>query len=175
MNDLQGRPHGALGVLFVRGGPAEIGQDAITHVAGDKPVVARDHIAAEGSIRVQQAAQLFGVELFTQRRRTHQVAEHHGELAAFATRGSRRNGRADWIDRRRGCRRCGIAERGDSVEQLTAVADLRDADILQVIGGQLRQHRAIDRVVAKGGFVLLQPQASQPVCDIHAAPSRMAA
>ena len=85
MNDLQGRPHGALGVFFVRGGPAEIGQDAITHVAGDKPVVARDHIAAEGSIRVQQAAQLFGVELFTQRRRTHQVAEHHGELAAFAT------------------------------------------------------------------------------------------
>ena len=85
MNDLQGRPHGALGVFFVRGGPAEIGQDAITHVAGDKPVVARNHIAAEGSIRVQQAAQLFGVELFTQRRRTHQVAEHHGELAAFAT------------------------------------------------------------------------------------------
>ncbi len=86
MNDLQGRPHGTLGVFFVRGGPAEIGQDAITHVAGDKPVVARDHIAAEGSIRVQQAAQLFGVELFTQRRRTHQVAEHHGKLAAFARR-----------------------------------------------------------------------------------------
>ena len=84
MNDLQGRPHGALGVVFVCGGPAEIGQDAIAHVAGDKPVVARDHIAAEGSIRVQQAAQLFGVELFTQRRRTHQVAEHHGELAALA-------------------------------------------------------------------------------------------
>ena len=53
---------------------------------------------------------------------------------------------------------------------LTAAADLRDADILQVIAGQLRQLRAIDRVVAEGGFVLLQPQASQPVCDIHAAP-----
>ena len=78
MNDLQGRPHGTLGVLFVRGGPTEIREDAITHVAGDKPVVARDHIPAEGSIRVQQAPQLFGVELFTQRRRTHQVAEHHG-------------------------------------------------------------------------------------------------
>ena len=52
MNDLQGSPHGAFGVFFVRGGPAEIGQDAIAHVAGDKPVVARDHLAAEGSIRV---------------------------------------------------------------------------------------------------------------------------
>ena len=84
MNDLQGRPHGPLGVFFVRGGPAEIGQDAITHVAGDKPVVAGNHIAAEGSIRVQQAPQLFGVEFLAQRRRTHEVAEHHGQLAAFA-------------------------------------------------------------------------------------------
>ena len=53
-------------------------------VTGDKPVVARDHLAAMDSIRVQQATQFFGVELFTQCRRTHQVAEHHGELAAFA-------------------------------------------------------------------------------------------
>ncbi len=73
-------------------------QDAITHVAGDKPVVAGDHLAAEGSIRVQQASQFFGVELFTQRRRTHQVAEHHGELAAFAgdLRQARVTGLAGW-------------------------------------------------------------------------------
>ncbi len=69
VNDLQGRPHGALGVFFVGGGPAEIRQDAITHVASDKPVVAGDHLAAEVAIRVQQATQFFGVEFFTQRRR----------------------------------------------------------------------------------------------------------
>ena len=62
MNDLQGRPHGPLGVFFVGRGPAEIGKDAITHVAGDKPVVAVNHITAEGPIRMQQVAQLFGVE-----------------------------------------------------------------------------------------------------------------
>ena len=45
---------------------------------GDKPVIACDHIAAEGAIYVQQAAQFFRVELLTQRGRTHQVAEHHG-------------------------------------------------------------------------------------------------
>ena len=44
------------------------------------------HTCPDNRIRVQQAAQLFGVELFTQRRRAQQVAEHHGELAAFATR-----------------------------------------------------------------------------------------
>ena len=129
MNDLQGRPHGALGVFFVRGGPAEIGQDAITHVAGDKPVVARDHIAAEGSIRVQQAAQFFGVELFTQRRRTHQVAEHHGELAAFA--GSCCHvGCSDGAVRIRFDIGCG-RQLGDRIAYAQPVAGTRHADVLQ--------------------------------------------
>jgi hypothetical protein len=53
-------------------------------------------IAEEGAIRVQQVAQLFGVERFTQRRRTHQVAEHRGKLATFACGLSRAPGRAAW-------------------------------------------------------------------------------
>jgi hypothetical protein len=85
INDFQSRPRGTLGIFLVRGRPAEIRQDAITHVAGNKPVVARDDIPAEGSILVQQAPQFFGVELLAQRRRAHQIAEHDGELAAFAT------------------------------------------------------------------------------------------
>ncbi len=84
MNDFQGRPHGAFGVVFVRGGPAEIRQDAVADVTGDKPFVARDHIATMDAVRMQQAAQLFWVELFTQRRRTDKVAEHNGKLAALA-------------------------------------------------------------------------------------------
>ena len=84
MNDLQRRPHGAFGIFLMCGRPAEIRQDAITNVAGNKPVVARDDIPTEGSILVQQAPQFFGVEFLTQRRRAHQVAEHHGKLAAFA-------------------------------------------------------------------------------------------
>ena len=48
-------------------------------------VVARNHIATKDSVRVQQATQFFGVELFAQCRRAHQVAEHYGELATFAT------------------------------------------------------------------------------------------
>ena len=78
VNDLQGCPHGPLGVLFMRRGPAEIREDAIADVAGDEPVIAGDHLAAEGSIRVQQATQFFGVELFTQRRRANEVTEHNG-------------------------------------------------------------------------------------------------
>ncbi len=66
-------------------GPAKLRQDAIADVAGDKSVVARDHLAAKGSIRVQQAAQFFGIELFAQRRRTNQVAEHHRQLPGSAS------------------------------------------------------------------------------------------
>jgi hypothetical protein len=40
-------------------------------------------------MRVHQVPQLFGIELFTQRSRTRQIAEHHGKLAAFATMRSR--------------------------------------------------------------------------------------
>src|SRR5208283_4290464 len=50
------------------------------------------------------------------------------------------------------------------------MADLRDADILQIIARKPRQHRSVDRVVAKGRLVVLQPQATQPSRDFHAAP-----
>ena len=83
MDDLQAARTAALGVVFVRRGPTEM-SDAIADVAGDEPVVARDHVAAEGSIRVQQATQLFWVELFAKRRRADEIAEHDGKLAAFA-------------------------------------------------------------------------------------------
>ncbi len=132
MNDLQGRPHGALGVVFVRGGPAEIGQDAVAHVAGDKPVVARDHLAAEGAIRVQQAAQFFGVELFTQRRRTHQVAEHHGELAAFATVRHRIFAERSQTSRRSdGIGGQPLVQPGNSLEQPLAVTQ-REAELAKI-------------------------------------------
>jgi hypothetical protein len=71
MNDLQGRPHRWLGVFFVAPWPAKICQDGVPHVARDETIVAPNRIAAEGSIRVQQAAQFFRIKLFTQRRRTH--------------------------------------------------------------------------------------------------------
>ena len=163
MNDLQGRPHGALGVFFVRGGPAEIGQDAITHVAGDKPVVARDHIAAEGSIRVQQAPQFFGVELFTQRRRTHQVAEHHGKLAAFAAVRNR-----IFAERSRSARRCLLrrAQGRNRLEESFTVAQ-GHAKLTEVALRQLRQNFGVDFALTKHRFILTETEAAQPTADIH--------
>jgi len=83
-NDFQRRPNCAFGIVFVRHGPAEIRENAVADVPRDRAVVTRDYLTAMNSIPVQQVSQLFGVELFTQGRRAHEVAEHHRELAAFA-------------------------------------------------------------------------------------------
>jgi hypothetical protein len=63
--DITGRLRNVQGLVrpregVVHDGPAEIRQDAITHAVSDKPIVADDHVAAEGSIRMQEATQVFG-------------------------------------------------------------------------------------------------------------------
>jgi len=42
-----------------------------------------------------------------------------------------------------------------------------DTKVLQVFSRQLWQNLAVDRVLAKGGLVLTQPEASQPVSHVH--------
>jgi hypothetical protein len=50
------------------------------------------------------------------------------------------------------------------------VAYRRHADILQIIGCQLRQHCPIDFVFAEGGLVSLETLAAQPRRYVHRAP-----
>ena len=47
-------------------GPAEVGEDAIADIAGDEAFVTRNDFAADGSIIVEQTAQLFGIEFLAQ-------------------------------------------------------------------------------------------------------------
>lgn len=58
-------------------------------------------------------------------------------------------------------------ERGNGVEQSPAMADQGDVEILQVRGCQARQNQAVDRVFAKGRFVLVEPETPQPIFNIH--------
>src|SRR5215813_10689194 len=67
-------------------------------------------------------------------------------------------------------RRPGSTERGDRGEQLAPVAYRRHADVLQIIGCQLRQHCPIDFVFAEGDLVLLETLAAQPRRYVHRAP-----
>ena len=42
------------------------------------------------------------------------------------------------------------------------------AEVLEVVGGQLRQYCRVNRVVAKRLLVLLQPETVEPCRNVHA-------
>ena len=62
---------------------------------------------------------------------------------------------------------CRLTKCGDRFEQKATVANHRDAEILEVLGRQLRQHPDVDPVVAECRLVLLKSQVSQELADIH--------
>ncbi len=75
---------------------AEIRQDAVAHVFRDKAVVMPDRRAAPVLIRLcDHVAQIFGVHPGGECGRPHQVAEHHGQLAALGVRNRGEHGRGD--------------------------------------------------------------------------------
>jgi len=138
---------------------AEIDQHAVAHVFGNKPVERGDSFADRAVIGGDYLAQVFGVEPCREFGRADQIAEHHRQLPALGF-GSHRGigGRGGWD--------LG-AECGNRGEQSAPVPDEGDAEVPQVVGGQLRQHRGVDRVVAKPRFVLLQAETVEPGCDVH--------
>jgi hypothetical protein len=48
------------------------------------------------------------------------------------------------------------------------MSDEVDAEVLQVFGGQLRQDRRVNGVVAKRRLVLLEPEVVEPCRNVHA-------
>ena len=82
-HDPQPRPHRPLGIIFMGLGIAEVDQQAIAEILGDIPVIAGDHLGAGLLIGPHDLAPVFRVELAGEHGRVHQIAEQHGELAAF--------------------------------------------------------------------------------------------
>src|SRR5215470_16195401 len=76
-------PYGALGVIFVRQGVAEVDQQAIAEILRDMALKAGDHLGAAILVGAHNLPQLFGVKLRRERGRADQVTEEHSELAAF--------------------------------------------------------------------------------------------
>ena len=157
-------PDRPLGLVLVRLGPAEIGEHAVAHELGDVALEARD-LAGDGVlVGADDLAHLLGVEPRGERGRADQVDEHHRELAALGLerrRGSRIGRRCGAGLGRGGRRRLGRgAQGGDRLEHPAPVADDGDADVLEVVGGQLRQDLAVDVVVAERLGVMLQTEAA---------------
>ena len=75
--------HGALGVMLVGLGIAEISQHAVAHVLGDEPAGLGDLLGAATVIGTDDLAHVLGIQPRRQRGRADEVAEHHRELAAL--------------------------------------------------------------------------------------------
>ena len=136
---------------------AEIDQHAVAHVFGDKAIEPGDDLGDGAVIRADDLAQILGIEPRGERRRADQIAEHHRQLPPLSALGARRDGR-----------RLGRgAQGGDRLDQSAPVPHRRDADFLQVVRGQARQHLPIDLIVAERRLVALQPQTFQPRRYFH--------
>ena len=106
IDDVETRPRRTLGLVLMGARVAEIDEDAVTHELGDKAVVMPDRGTAPVLIRRDDIAQIFGVHPGRECGRSHQVTEHHGQLAAFGLRRrSDRGGR--WGGRQVALRRSG--------------------------------------------------------------------
>jgi len=77
---------GALGVVLMRLWIAEIHQDAVAHVAGDKPAKALDNLCDAAMVGADDPAQILGIEPRGKLGRTDQIAKHHRQLTAFGFR-----------------------------------------------------------------------------------------
>ena len=143
---------------------AEINENAVAHVPGDEAIEPGDDFADRTVICADDLTQILGIEPSRELGRTDQIAEHHRQLPALSI-----DSRWCFTGRRRhhGGRHLGN-ERGNSVEQSPSMPYQRDAEILQILGGQSRQYRSVDLVVAERLFVLLQPETVEPCRYVHA-------
>ena len=138
--DREGRPRCAFSVVFLRHRITEQRHQPIAQLFGDVAAHLR-HCGRGGiQIRADQIAPVLGIKPRRDASRTNKIAEHHRDMSALANgfcdgRGSRRRSR--WSS---GCCRDGwslharvVTQSSDSIEQLTAVSDGCDAELLQVL------------------------------------------
>ena len=163
VDDAQPRPDRPLGIVLMRARIAEIDQDTVAHVLGDKPIEPGDDISDSAVIRGDHVTQILGIEACRQRGRADEIAEHHRQLPAFRFRPH------PSLPRERGRVREGAAERADGLEQLAAVAPEHHAEILEIFRRELGQRLPIDLVVMERLLVSPQTQAAQPRRYVHQA------
>ena len=162
--------HRALGVVLLRFRIAEQGHQTIAEPFQYVAAKARHRLRSLVEIGPDEIAPILRVEPRRKARRANEIAEHHGDRAALGGVGT-------CADRDMALRRDRIhafgTGGGRGVELLNRrndfapMADDSDAEILEVLDRQLRQHRAVDFVVAERRLVLPKAEAPQPNPDIH--------
>ena len=137
-------PHGALGIILVGLGIAEIGEHSVAHVLGNESTVALDQHRAAALIVTNDSPQVLGIEPGRQGGRADKVAEHHGEVTAFSgvlwpRLGHSGGGRRDRVI---------TCELPDRAEHPTAIAK-QDPELLQVLVCQVGENAEINMVLCE--------------------------
>ena len=153
--------------------PAEIGEHAVAHELGDVTLETGDLARHGALVGAQDLPHLFGVEPLRQRGRAHQVTEQHRELPPLGVWSHPRGCSLGRLMRQRvpfGC--LGLAPQGgDGIEQPATMADQGNAEVLEVVAGQIGQEIDVDLVVAERLLVALEPEAlvtSRPFLPVDA-------
>ncbi|HVI61841.1 MAG TPA: hypothetical protein VM910_04490 [Bradyrhizobium sp.] len=147
-DDIEPRPHGSLGIVFVRDWIAEISQYPVAPELGEEAVIGSRDTGAGGVIGIDHSAHVLRIEAGRQRRRANQIADHHGEVTAFGLVTRHRFGRC-FSRCRSGWKLC------DRAQNLAAMPQ-QNAEILEVLLGQIADDREVDGVVGEPLGVLTQ-------------------
>jgi hypothetical protein len=83
LDNTQASVHRTPGLVFMGRGVAKIDQQPIAEVLGNMPLVACNDLSRGLLVGAHHRAQVFGVELAGELRRTHQITEQHRELPPF--------------------------------------------------------------------------------------------
>jgi hypothetical protein len=97
---------GTLAIVLVRLRTAEINQDSVAHIAGDKPAKTLDDLCDAAMVSADDPTQILGIKPRGQRRRADQIAEHHRQLSPLCSGGNGWRGLGQGLQRLR-------PERGD--------------------------------------------------------------
>ena len=155
-----------LGVVLLRERIAEQGHDTIAQFLRDTPAHPCHRRRGGVDVAADEIPPILGVEFRGDAGRADEIAEHHGEVAAlggfYGRRGRLRVGRDE--GRRRGRVRDGFQEPSSMPEQNAELFEIGVAEVGQDIG--------IDAVVAERRLVLPEPEAPQPLSDVHGHVSR---
>src|SRR5262249_35730367 len=84
-NDIEPRPYGSLGVVFVRAGIAEIGQYPVTAELGEEAVIGSRDTGAGGVIGIDYGPHVLRIKSTRYGSRAHQIADHHGEVTTLGS------------------------------------------------------------------------------------------
>jgi hypothetical protein len=128
---------------------AEIGHYPVAPELGEEAVIGSRDTGAGGMIGIDHGAHILGIESDRQRRRAHQIADHHREMTALGSVLRRR------FNRIFGWCKSGPLKFRDRAQNFTAMPQ-QDAKVFEVLLRQIADDREINGVLGEALRILFQ-------------------